>query len=87
MVVGEGTLPEHFVSVYDRSSTQEHSGIHKLSYLSEHVDPLTYPLIHVDGGLGYSCALQTLPDPRTGQPRKISMSEIYAFRPAGLDSA
>ena len=29
-------------------------------YLSEHVDPLTYPLLHVNGKLGYSHALREM---------------------------
>ena len=82
VVVGEGTLPEHFISVYERHSPEHmsESGLHKLSYVSEHVDPLTYPLIHVDGALGYSCALLTLPDPATGTSRKVGMAEFHARR-------
>ncbi len=30
---------------------------HALTFLSEHVDPLTYPLVHVRGELGHSTAL------------------------------
>ena len=42
--------------------------------MSEHVDPLSYPLLHVYGTLGYSSALCS----RTGH--KISMADFYAHR-------
>ena len=45
-VVGEGPLPRHFVSIYEPADSGGGS-THSLSYLSEHVDPLTYPLVHV----------------------------------------
>ncbi|CAK0844944.1 unnamed protein product [Prorocentrum cordatum] len=80
VVVGEGALSEQLASVCDINILREHSVIHKISYLSEHVDPLAYLPIHVDGRLGYSCGLQNLPDPHTGQPRKTSMSEFCSFR-------
>ena len=48
-IVGEGCLPKHFISVYERSDDASYGTTHELSPLSEHVDPLTYPLIHVDG--------------------------------------
>lgn len=57
VAAGEGPLPEHFVSVYERSDTGSVGTTHKLSYLSEHIDPLVYSLMHVDSTLGYSTAL------------------------------
>lgn len=54
-VVGDGPLPEHFISIYERAD--DGGSTHTLSPLSEHVDPLAYPLLHVDGTLGYSTAL------------------------------
>ena len=56
-VVGDGPLPEHFITVYERADETMGGATHALSPLSEHVDPLTYPLLHVDGTLGYSTAL------------------------------
>ena len=79
-VVGEGPLPRHFISVYERADDGVGS-THELSYLSEHVDPLTYPLVHVYGTLGYSHALRdTKPLGTDTQPRHISMREFYAYR-------
>ena len=85
-VVGEGPLPRHFISVYERAD--EGSGsTHELSYLSEHVDPLTYPLIHTNGDLGYSNALHAPSAASTkntsagsSTSRHISMREFYAHR-------
>ena len=82
VVTGEGPLPEHFVSVYERSDTDSVGSTHQLSYLSEHIDPLVYPLVHVDGILGYSTALHVpIPaDTAVSFGRKISMAQFYAFR-------
>ena len=79
-VVGEGPLPRHFISVYERSDDGSGS-THELSYLSEHVDPLTYPLIHVYGTAGYSHALRA---PKSASAPSelshVSMREFYAHR-------
>ena len=82
-VVGEGPLPKHFISVYERSDDGSVGTTHQLSYLSEHVDPLAYPLVHVDGTLGYSTALHVPIPSTTGEVlfgRKISMAQFYAYR-------
>ena len=86
-VVGEGPLPKHFISVYERSDDNKGS-THELSYLSEHVDPLTYPLLHVHGDLGYSHALRDDPTDThdstrkrpAGQRAHVTMREFYAHR-------
>lgn len=79
-VVGEGPLPRHFISVYERSDS-DCGSTHELSYLSEHVDPLTYPLIHVHGTLGYSNALCAGRASSSGtKDAHISMREFYAHR-------
>ena len=82
VVTGEGRLPDHFVSVYERSDTDSFSSTHQLSYLSEHIDPLVYPLVHVDGTLGYSTALHVSIPENTPVSfgREISMAQFYAFR-------
>ena len=86
-VIGEGPLPPHFISIYERSDTGcGHT--HELSYLSEHVDPLTYPVIHVQGDLGYSNALHSVSDdadsPATSAPTSkashITLREFYSHR-------
>ena len=73
-VVGDGSLPDHFISIYERAGDTGAGATHSLSPLSEHVDPLTYPLLHVQGTLGYSTALQA----RSGAG--ISMSDFYCHR-------
>ena len=85
-VVGEGPLPPHFISVYDRADDGSGS-THQLSYLSEHVDPLTYPLIHTHGDLGYSNALHstvlaadTGKSTKSSQGRHISLREFYSHK-------
>eukprot|EP00973_Karenia_brevis_P073502 10213268-Karenia_brevis.AAC.1 len=77
VVVGQGPFPSNFISVYERKDEDARGSTHEISYLSEHVDPLTYPLLHVDGTLGYSTALQTtVPDGIDQHPktRNISMT-------------
>ena len=86
-IVGDGPLPPHFISVYERADDGAGS-THELSYLSEHVDPLTYPIIHFEGDLGYSHALHARgiapvdsTDPSsTSKTAHISMREFYAHR-------
>ena len=78
-VVGEGPLPRHFVSIYERADSGSGS-THSLSYLSEHVDPLTYPLVHVYGTLGYSRALMASDADGNIASDRISMREFYAHR-------
>ena len=82
VVSGEGPLPKHFVSVYERADEDAVGTTHQLSSLSEHVDPLVYPLIHVDGTLGYSTALcVSMPaGDKVSFDRKISMAQFYAYR-------
>ena len=79
-VVGDGPLPRHFISVYERSDAGAGS-THELSYLSEHVDPLTYPLVHLYGTLGYSHALRA---PKAASAcsdfTHVSMREFYSHR-------
>jgi len=57
VVVGDGLPPEHYISVYSRHNEGDVGDTHRLTFLSEHVDPLTYPLVHVHGELGHSAAL------------------------------
>eukprot|EP00973_Karenia_brevis_P017587 2412896-Karenia_brevis.AAC.1 len=78
VVVGEGPLPLHFITIYEKSTEGSSGTTHELSYLSEHVDPLTYALLHVSGTKGYSTALQVLA--RDGKPHKLSMADFYAYR-------
>ena len=85
-VVGDGPLPRHFISVYEKVDTGCGS-THELSYLSEHVDPLTYPLIHFEGDLGYSHALQATSksspcdsDSDSVKKPHVTLREFYAHR-------
>ena len=79
-VAGEGPLPKHFISVYERSDDGGGS-THELSYLSEHVDPLTYPLIHVYRTAGYSHALRAHKSASaSSELSHVSMREFYAHR-------
>ena len=79
-VVGEGPLPRHFISVYERTDCG-HGTTHELSYLSEHVDPLTYPLVHVYGSLGYSNALRVGKSHAPGTDLShVTMRQFYAHR-------
>ena len=85
-VVGNGPLPPHFISVYERAA-EGYGSTHELSYLSEHVDPLTYPIVHFQGDLGYSHALhaasETNIDAETSDSQKtshVTLREFYAHR-------
>ena len=49
MVIGEGPLPKHFISIYDRADVDDAGDSHALSPLSEFVDLLVYPMVHVFG--------------------------------------
>ena len=54
VIVGSGPDPEHFVNIYPRRTLTGADGraagdVQRLSYLAEHTDPLTYPLVHVAG--------------------------------------
>ena len=82
VMVGEGPLPPHYTSVFDRSSEDREGSIHTLLALSEHVDPLTYPLLHVAGTLGHSTALIGCPASSTiaSRPTRISTCDFYAHR-------
>ena len=81
VVVGEGPLPKHFISVYERP-TMTDGCVHNLSPMSEHVDPLTYPLIHVMGTLGHSTALRSRANSEDKDQKQthISTCDFYAFR-------
>jgi len=62
--VGSGPPPGNFVNIYPRRSNVVDGGregsVQRLSYLSEHTDPLTYPLLHVAGTLGWSTTLERI---------------------------
>jgi hypothetical protein len=57
VVVGDALPPEHYVNVYSHHDEGDVGDTHALNFMSEHVDPLTYPLVHVRGELGHSTAL------------------------------
>ena len=85
--VGAGALPDKFVHIYprrtSRSPTGEDAGdLQRLSYLSEHTDPLTYPLVHVAGTLGWSTNLLYCADhlAQNAKQLRISIAEFYAHR-------
>lgn len=79
---GDNPPSRHYVSVFSRCESGSGAGLHELSYLSEHVDPLTYPLIHVFGTLGYSTALKDDAVQRhcTAKRTSVSLSDFYCHR-------
>ena len=56
--VGDGGVPDRFVQIYARRTLEGSGDQQQLSYHSAFVDPLVYPLVHLDGMLGYSESLQ-----------------------------
>ena len=56
--------------------------VQRLSYLAEHTDPLTYPLVHVAGTLGWSTNLEYCADhlPSGAKQLRITLAEFYAHR-------
>ena len=82
VVVGEGPLPQHYISVFERSEQGADGAVHTLSPLSEHVDPLTYPLLHVAATLGHSIALRGKPPAHApaATASHISTCDFYAHR-------
>ena len=76
-IVGEGPLPARYISIYERFDEGYTGHTHALSSLSEHVDPLPYPLIHVEGTLGYSIALSVVDD-NGCVSKRISMKLLSA---------
>ena len=78
-VVGEGPLPAHYIFVFEHPDEDCEGRTHELSSLSEYVDPLTYPLIHICGTLGYSTALRVVSEEGVAG-RRISMKDFYQHR-------
>jgi hypothetical protein len=85
--VGSGPVSDHFVNIYPRRTiTNGHGGVagdvQRLSYLAEHTDPLTYPLVYVAGTLGWSTNLEYCADhlPRGAKQLRITLAEFYAYR-------
>ena len=85
--VGQGPVPNSFVHVYPRRTAQALEGqaggdTQRLSYLAEHTDPLTYPLIHTEGTLGWSTNLEYCQEhlARDAKRLRITLTEFYAHR-------
>ena len=85
--VGNGPVSDHFVNIYPRRTITNDDGavagdVQRLSYLAEHTDPLTYPLLCVAGTLGWSTNLQYCADhlPSGAKQLRITLAEFYAYR-------
>ena len=85
--VGNGPVSDHFVNIYPRRTVTNQDGsvagdVQRLSYLAEHTDPLTYPLVHVAGTLGWSTNLEYCAEhlPREAKQLRITLAEFYAYR-------
>ena len=86
-VVYEGEAPptNRIITIYPRPRHGE-SQLHKPSDLSDHLDPMTYPILFPDGQPGWHPQLQYNPQaPRfaagkSGQRNKVSMAEFYTYR-------
>ncbi len=80
---GEGPPSEHYTSMCSRADVAlEGNATHEVSRLSEHIDPLSYLLIHVCGSLGWSTMLRSFAGflaPGAKRTR-ISLSELCARR-------
>ena len=80
----EGDEPptNRVITVFPRTSGGA-SQLHRPSDLSDHLDPLTYPILFPDGqpawhpGLLYDVSA---PSYKAGQRQKISMAEFYSHR-------
>ena len=87
MYVGDGPIPPNFIQVCPRRSISASDGLEagdtqSLSYFAEHTDPLVYPLLHVDGCLGWSCNLESDVSHIAAAVKRtrINMTEFYAYR-------
>lgn len=85
--VGDRPISDHFVNIYPRRTLTNGvdsapGDVQRLSYLAEHTDPLTYPLVHVEGTLGWSTNLQLCNDHLAihAKQMRITLAEFYAHR-------
>jgi len=85
--VGNRPVSDHFVNIYPRRTLTggadgSPGDVQRLSYLAEHTDPLTYPLVHVAGTLGWSTNLELCVDhlARDAKQLRITIAEFYAHR-------
>jgi len=90
-VIYEGDAPptNRVVTVFPRS-TGGHMQTHKLSDLSDHVDPMTYPVLFPDGQPGWHPQLRYDPaalQSSAGHRQKVSMAEFYTHRLMTRDPA
>jgi len=79
-VVYEGETPptNRVISVYPRPQEGQ-SELHRPSELSDHLDPMTYPILFPDGQPGWHPQLRFQSTGR-GYRTKISMAEFYTYR-------
>eukprot|EP00973_Karenia_brevis_P028417 3916514-Karenia_brevis.AAC.1 len=66
------------------------SQLHRSSDLSDHLDPLTFPILFPDGQPGWHPQLRyttSIAGDRAGQRQKISMAEFYTYRLMVRDAA
>ncbi|XP_014775927.1 uncharacterized protein LOC106873201 [Octopus bimaculoides] len=76
-----GVPPENRdIIVYPRDAPSE-----KISYMSCHLDPMSYPILFSPGEFGWHCEMQHIVERRTRLRNRLTMQEYYSYRLAFRD--